>query len=172
MASENLKERQRKRPMRTKKNYNRPVDPDPIYQSIPVAKLINRVMRDGKKTVAQKQVYTALRLVAEKTKQDELLVLETALENITPKIEVRSRRIGGAAYQVPTPVKGKRAFALAIRWLVTEAGKRSNSEFHTYAEKLATEIIDAANNQGGAIQKKLTMHKMAEANKAFAHFRW
>lgn len=158
--------------MRTKKNYNRSIDPDPLYQSIPVAKLINRVMRDGKKTVAQKQVYDALKLVATKSKQDELMVLETALENITPKIEVRSRRVGGAAYQVPTPVKGKRAFALAIRWLVQEAQKRPNAEFHTFAEKLAVEILDAANNQGGAIQKKLTMHKMAEANKAFAHFRW
>lgn len=129
-------------------------------------------MRDGKKSVAQKQVYSALDLVATKTKQDGLMVLETALENITPKIEVRSRRVGGAAYQVPTPVRGKRAFALAIRWLVTESQKRPNAEFHTFAEKLAAEIMDAANNQGSAIQKKLTMHKMAEANKAFAHFRW
>lgn len=158
--------------MRTKKNYNREITLDPIYQSMAISKLINRVMIDGKKTIAEKQVYTALNLVNQKTKQDSLLVFETALENITPKIEVRSRRVGGAAYQVPTPVKGKRAFALAIRWLVIEAEKRPNSEFHTFAEKLATEIIDAANNQGGSIQKKLTMHKMAEANKAFAHFRW
>lgn len=158
--------------MRTKKNYNRQITPDPIFNSVPVAKLINRVMSDGKKTVAEKQVYMALKLVNEKTKQDGLMVFETALENITPKIEVRSRRVGGAAYQVPTPVKGKRAFALAIRWLVLEAEKRPNTEFHTYAEKLAAEIMDAANNQGGSIQKKLTMHKMAEANKAFAHFRW
>jgi small subunit ribosomal protein S7 len=158
--------------MRTKKNYNRDVAPDTIYQSIPVTKLINRVMRDGKKAVAEKQVYTAIELVTTKTKQNGLMVLETALENITPKIEVRSRRVGGAAYQVPTPVRGKRAFALAIRWLVTESQKRPNAEFHTFAEKLAAEIMDAATNQGSAIQKKLTMHKMAEANKAFAHFRW
>jgi small subunit ribosomal protein S7 len=129
-------------------------------------------MMSGKKTVAEHQVYAALDIVSAKTKQDGVEQFELALENITPKIEVRSRRVGGAAYQVPTPVKGKRAFALAIRWLVLEAQKRPSSEFHTFAEKLAAEIIDAANNQGGAIQKKLTMHKMAEANKAFAHFRW
>lgn len=158
--------------MRTKKNYNRDVELDPIYQSISITKLINRVMKDGKKAVAEKQVYAAIKLIADKTKQDGLMVFDQALENITPKIEVRSRRIGGAAYQVPTPVKGKRAFALAIRWLVLEATKRPNGEFHTFAEKLAAEIMDAVNNQGGAIQKKLTMHKMAEANKAFAHFRW
>jgi small subunit ribosomal protein S7 len=158
--------------MRTKKNYVRDVAPDAKYNSDSVTKLINRVMRDGKKTVAEKQVYNALDMVTTKANQDGIEVFENALENITPKIEVRSRRIGGAAYQVPTPVKGKRAFALAIRWLVLESQKRANSEFHTFAEKLAAEILDAANNQGGAIQKKLTMHKMAEANKAFAHFRW
>lgn len=158
--------------MRTKKNYHRPIEPDPIYQSEAITKLINRVMRDGKKSVAEKQVYKALEIIKAKTKQDGLLMFETAIENITPKIEVRSRRVGGAAYQVPTPVKGKRAFALAIRWLVMESQKRSNVEYHTFAEKLAAEIMDAASNQGGSIQKKLTMHKMAEANKAFAHFRW
>jgi small subunit ribosomal protein S7 len=158
--------------MRTKKNYNREVTPDPIFQSVAITKLVNRVMQDGKKTIAEKQVYNSIKIIEQKTKQDGLMVFETALENITPKIEVRSRRVGGAAYQVPTPVKGKRAFALAIRWLVLEADKRPNKEFHTYAEKLAAEVIDAANNQGGAVQKKLTMHKMAEANKAFAHFRW
>jgi len=121
--------------MRTKKNYNRDIEPDQIFQSVPVAKLINRVMIDGKKVVAEKQVYNSLNLVAKQTKQDGLLVFETALENITPKIEVRSRRVGGASYQVPTPVKGKRAFALAIRWLVLEAGKPPTSEIHTLAEK-------------------------------------
>jgi len=158
--------------MRTKKNYLREVIADPKYNSDSVTKLINRVMRDGKKTVAENLVYKAIDIIQEKTKQNGIEVFEIALENITPKIEVRSRRVGGAAYQVPTPVKGKRAFALAIRWLVLEAQKRSNSEYHTFADKLAVEIIDAANSQGGAIQKKLTMHKMAEANKAFAHFRW
>lgn len=158
--------------MRTKNNYHKDIIPDSVYHSTSVTKLINRVMKDGKKTIAEKQVYNAIKIVADKTKQDGLLVLDTALENITPKIEVRSRRVGGAAYQVPTPVKGKRAFALAIRWLVIEATKRPNSENHTFADKLSAELIDAYNNQGGSIQKKLTMHKMAEANKAFAHFRW
>lgn len=158
--------------MRTKKNYTREIVPDTKFNSIPVNKLINRVMRDGKKTVAEKEVYEALDIIKQKTNQDGLIIFDQAIENITPKIEVRSRRIGGAAYQVPTPVKGKRAFALAIRWLVLESQKRSNGEFHSFAEKLAAELMDAANNQGAAIQKKLTMHKMAEANKAFAHFRW
>jgi small subunit ribosomal protein S7 len=158
--------------MRTKKNYHRPIDPDAIYQSEAITKLINRVMRDGKKSVAEKQVYLALDIIKTKTKQDGVLIFETAIENITPKIEVRSRRVGGAAYQVPTPVKGKRAFALAIRWLVMESQKRSSAEYRTFADKLAAELMDAASNQGGSIQKKLTMHKMAEANKAFAHFRW
>jgi small subunit ribosomal protein S7 len=158
--------------MRTKKNYTKEVTPDLKYNSTSVTKLINRVMKDGKKSVAQTQVYNALEIIKEKTHQNEIEVFDAALESIVPKIEVRSRRVGGAAYQVPTPVKGKRAFALAVRWLVLEAAKRSNSEFHTFADKLAAELLDAASNQGGAVQKKLTMHKMAEANKAFAHFRW
>jgi small subunit ribosomal protein S7 len=156
--------------MRTKKNYNRDVIPDLKYNSVSVAKLINRVMVNGKKSVAEALVYEAFEIVKQKTNQDGVEQFDLALENITPKIEVRSRRVGGAAYQVPTPVKGKRAFALAIRWLVLESKKRPNSEFHTFSEKLAAEIMDAASNQGGSIQKKLTMHKMAEANKAFAHF--
>ena len=94
------------------------------------------------------------------------------MKNITPQMEVRSRRVGGAAYQVPMPVKSHRSTALAIRWLVQETNKRSNKEFHTFKEKLAAELIDASNNQGGAIQRKHTTHKMADANKAFAHFRW
>ena len=158
--------------MRTKKNYSKPIVPDVKYSSTSVTKLINRVMKDGKKSVAEKQVYLAMDIIKSKTNQESLEVFDLALENIVPKIEVRSRRVGGAAYQVPTPVKGKRAFALAVRWLVIEAHKRPNSEYHTFAEKLAAELMDAASNQGGAIQKKLTMHKMAEANKAFAHFRW
>lgn len=158
--------------MRTKKNYNREIDADLKYNSVSVAKLINRVMVNGKKTVAESLVYEAFDIIEQKTKQNGADQFELALENITPKIEVRSRRVGGAAYQVPTPVKGKRAFALAIRWLVLESQKRSSHDYHTFAEKLATEIMDAASNQGGSIQKKLTMHKMAEANKAFAHFRW
>lgn len=150
----------------------REVVPDVKYNSVAVSKLINRVMKSGKKTAAQTQVYQALDIVAADTHQDALETLETALKNITPQMEVRSRRVGGAAYQVPMPVRGPRASALAIRWLVTEASKRSNSEFHSFGAKLAAEIKDALENSGGAIQKKLTSHKMAEANKAFAHFRW
>jgi small subunit ribosomal protein S7 len=158
--------------MRTKKVKLRTIEPDPIYHSTAVTKLVNRVMKAGKKSIAQKQVYGALDILKEKTQQNPLEVFDTAMGNIMPKIEVRSRRVGGAAYQVPTPVRAHRASSLALRWLVIEANKRSNSEFKTFSEKLAAEILDAVENQGGSIQKKLTAHKMAEANKAFAHFRW
>ena len=129
-------------------------------------------MIDGKKAVAENNVYGAMDIIKEKTKKDPLEVLEVALKNITPQMEVRSRRVGGAAYQVPMPVKTHRGNSLAVRWLVTEAQKLPNKEYHTYKEKLATEIIDAYNNEGRAIQKKITSQKMADANKAFAHFRW
>jgi len=145
---------------------------DLIYQSRLVSRLINRVMKDGKKSVAQKQVYQAFELIKEKTKQHPLEVFTKALENVKPKMEVRPRRIGGAAYQVPMPVRGDRRESLAIRWLVLYARQRSNSEYHHFYEKLAAEILDAAQNQGGAVKKKEEVHRMAEANKAFAHFRW
>lgn len=145
---------------------------DPVYNNRQISKLINRVMRNGKKSVAARQVYQALELVKQASQQDPLGVFEQAIRQITPQMEVRSRRVGGAAYQVPMPVKGPRGFSLAIRWLVTEANKRQNKEFHSYAEKLAAELLDAIKGEGGAVQKKLTFHKMAEANKAFAHFRW
>jgi len=148
------------------------VPEDLIYQSRLVTKLINRVMRNGKKEVAQKQVYRAFDLVKEKTKLEPILVFNKALENVKPSMEVRPRRIGGAAYQVPMPVKGERKESLAIRWLVLAAQARPNKEYHTFAEKLAAELIDAFNNTGGAVKKKEDTHKMAEANKAFAHFRW
>lgn len=158
--------------MRGSRPKRRPVETDAVYGSKRVSKLINRIMIDGKKSVAQRLVYQALDQIKNQTKQDPLEVFEEALKNITPQMEVRSRRVGGAAYQVPVPVKTQRGSSLAIRWLVTEANKRSNKEFHTFAEKLAAEILDAYNNQGGAIQRKITSHKMADANKAFAHFRW
>lgn len=158
--------------MRAKRANNREVTPDPRYKSTKVAKLINYIMYDGKKTAAQKQVYTALELVAEKTKQKPLDVFDDVINQITPQVEVRSRRIGGAAYQVPMPVRPKRGQTLAMRWLVQEARKRSNKEYHTFAEKLAAEMTDAVQGLGGAIARKDTAHKMAEANKAFAHFRW
>jgi len=158
--------------MRTKKARIREVLPDAKYGSVLVTKLINRSMFDGKKSVAQKQVYDALELAAGKTKKQPVETLEAAIQNITPQMEVRSRRVGGASYQVPMPVQPRRASSLAVRWLVLESNKRSSKEFHSYAEKLAAEILDAIENVGGAIEKKLTSHRMAEANKAFSHFRW
>jgi len=158
--------------MRSKRATIREVQPDLKYRSVKVARLINYVMLDGKKSIAQKQVYNALELLAEKTGQPALDVLDEALRNITPQMEVRSRRVGGAAYQVPMPVKGRRGTSLSMRWVVEEANKRSSKEFHSFGEKLAAELIDALGNQGGSIQRKDTSHRMAEANKAFAHFRW
>ncbi len=158
--------------MRSKRAPRRPIQPDFKYNSVEVAKLINRSMRNGKKSVAEKHVYRALEIVRQQLKKDELEVLQTALNNIKPKMEVRSRRVGGAAYQVPMPVSPRRQFSLSIRWLVTFANKRPNSTYHTYADKLAAEIIDAYKGEGGAIKKREDTHKMAEANKAFAHFRW
>jgi len=158
--------------MRAKKTKKREITPDLLYNSNQVTRLINRSMKSGKKAVAQKQIYASFDLIKKNTKKDPLEVFEIALKNITPQMEVRSRRVGGAAYQVPIPVKGNRGSSLAIRWLVLEARKRSNKDHRTYAEKLAAELIDAYQNQGGAIQRKLGSHKMADANKAFAHFRW
>lgn len=158
--------------MRTKRAKKRSIKPDPIYNSYQVSKLINRIMQRGKKSIAQKNVYDAFDIIKKKTNKDPLEVFDTAIDQITPKMEVRSRRVGGAAYQVPMPVRGPRSFSLAVRWLILEANKRPNKEHHTFAEKLAAEIIDATNGEGGAIQRKTTSHKMADANKAFAHFRW
>lgn len=158
--------------MRAKKAPVRTIQPDPIYGSTKVAKLINYVMYDGKRTVAEKQVYLALEQIADSMKKKPLEVLDMVLDAVTPQMEVRSRRVGGAAYQVPMPVRDKRGFSLAIRWLVQEARKRSNREYHSFAEKLIAEMTDALNEQGGAMQRKNTSHRMADANKAFAHFRW
>jgi small subunit ribosomal protein S7 len=158
--------------MRAKKPNNPKVYPDPRYNSLEVAKLINRVMIAGKKSVAEKLVYSAMDIVADKTKEKALDVLLASLGNIKPKTEVRSRRIGGAAYQVPMPVSPRRQFSLSIRWLVQYAETRSNADNHTFADKLAGEIIDAYHNTGAAIKKRDDIHRMAEANKAFAHFRW
>jgi small subunit ribosomal protein S7 len=146
--------------------------PDPIYGNESITKLINRVMLDGKKSVAQKEVYRAFEKIAKETNEDPVAVFLRAMENIKPTMEVRSRRIGGAAYQVPMAVRGKRQESLGIRWLVDVSRSRSNSEYHTYAEKLAAEILDAAKGEGGAVKKRLEVEKIAEANRAFAHFRW
>ena len=158
--------------MRSKAANIKRVEGDVRYNSLEVAKIINRAMIDGKKIVAEKQVYKAMDIIAEKTGQKALDVLMTALNNIKPKTEVRSRRIGGAAYQVPMPVSPRRQFSMSIRWLIEFSNKRSNSEYHTYGEKLAAEIMDAYNGQGATIKKRDDVHRMADANKAFAHFRW
>jgi small subunit ribosomal protein S7 len=158
--------------MRGKKAKKKLIPPDPVYQSRLVMRLINCVMKDGKKSIAMNQTYKAMSLIEEKTKKPALEILRLALENIKPNMEVRSRRIGGAAYQVPIPVKGDRRESLAIRWLLLAAKARPNKEYHHFYEKMAAEILDALKNEGAAIKKKETVHKMAEANKAFAHFRW
>lgn len=158
--------------MRAKQASVRKVIGDAKYNSLEVSKLINRVMLDGKKSVAEKQVYRAIELIADKTKRDGLEALKTALTTIAPKMEVRSRRIGGAAYQVPMPVSPRRQFSLGIRWLVTFAEARSNKDYHSFAEKLSAEVVDALNGIGGAIKKRDDVHRMADANKAFSHFRW
>ena len=148
------------------------VKPDPIYGSVVLSKLINSIMRSGKKSVAEKQVYKALEIVKEKENTEPLHVFKQALDNIRPSMEVKTRRVGGAAYQVPTPVRGRRKESLAIRWLISESRAKSNSEFHTFADKLASEIIDASKGEGGAMKKKIDTEKQAEANRAFSHFRW
>ncbi|GAB4026118.1 MAG: 30S ribosomal protein S7 [Candidatus Microgenomates bacterium] len=158
--------------MRSKSANLRTVSVDDKYKSLEVAKLINRVMKNGKRTIARQLVYNALDIVEAKTKQKAIDVLMLALNTIKPKTEVRSRRIGGAAYQVPMPVSPRRQFSLSIRWLVEYAKARSNSEFHSFGEKLAAEIMDAAQGLGASIKKRDDVHRMAEANKAFSHFRW
>jgi small subunit ribosomal protein S7 len=144
---------------------------DPLFGNKLLARFINRVMRDGEKTVAQNQVYKAFELIKEKN-LDPLTVFQTAMNNVSPRMEVRPRRVGGASYQVPTEVRGDRKISLAIRWLIGAARSRPNKQFHTFAEKLATELTDAYNNTGDAIRKRDLMHRNAEANKAFSHFRW
>jgi small subunit ribosomal protein S7 len=158
--------------MRSKPAQIRKTLPDPVYGSLMITKLINNVMLSGKKNPAQKQIYGAMEILKEKTGQEPIQVFDTAMENIRPQMEVRARRIGGAAYQVPTPVRGVRRDSLAIRWLITAARARPSSEFHSFSGKIAAELLDALNNTGAAVKKKLDTHRMAEANKAFAHFRW
>jgi len=143
---------------------------DPLYGDFVVAKLISRSMYDGKKSVAQGQVYKAFELI--KKEGDPLAMFRQAIGNIRPSMEVRPRRVGGAAYQVPMPVRGPRQESLAIRWMVEAARSRSNSQYHTFGEKLAAEITDAVKGEGGAVKKREDMERVAEANRAFAHFRW
>jgi small subunit ribosomal protein S7 len=157
--------------MRHKKVVKRKTEPDVIYNSVTVAKLINYIMFDGKKTVAQKQVYDSFELLKQKG-EDPLGIFEKALSNVGPKVEVKARRVGGANYQVPVEVKAERRLALSLRWLIEAAGKRPNKEYHTFAEKLAAEILDASQNSGEAVRKRELALRQAEANKAFSSFRW
>jgi len=147
------------------------VSPDPIYKNRMITKLVNRIMRDGKKSVAQKEVYSAMDIIKEKG-EDPIKIFSRAIENIKPTMEVRARRVGGAAYQVPVQVRGPRKESLAIRWLVFATQAKSNSEFHSFGAKLASELMDASNNEGGAVKKRLEIEKIADANRAFSHFRW
>ena len=155
--------------MRKRQAVKRDVLPDPIYKSKVVTKLINQIMRDGKKGTAQKILYESFEIIREKTKKEPMEVFEEAMNNIKPALEVKSRRVGGANYQVPVEVKPERAQALAFRWLINYARLRNG---HSMAENLANEIIDAASGTGASVKKKDDTHKMAEANKAFAHYRW
>ena len=155
--------------MRKRRAEKRDVLADPIYNSKLVTKLINQIMLDGKKGTAQTILYDAFDIVKEKTGKDPMEVFEAAMENIKPALEVKSRRVGGANYQVPIEVRGDRAQALALRWLVNYARLRGG---HSMAENLANEIMDAAEGTGAAVKKREETHRMAEANKAFAHYRW
>ena len=155
--------------MRKKRAVKRDVLADPMYNSKLVTKLINQIMLDGKKGTAQKILYEAFDMVKEKTGKEPMEVFESAMANIKPALEVKSRRVGGANYSVPVEIKGDRAQALALRWLVNYSRLRGG---HSMADNLANEIIDASNGTGAAVKKREDTHKMAEANKAFAHYRW
>ena len=155
--------------MRQRRATKRDVLADPIYNSKVVTKLVNHIMKDGKKGTAQNIIYDAFDIVKEKTGEEAMVVFEKAMNNIKPALEVKSRRVGGANYQVPVEVKPDRAQALAFRWLAQYARLRNG---HSMAENLANEIIDASNGTGAAVKKREDTHRMAEANKAFAHYRW
>jgi len=153
--------------MRGRKASKRSIVPDPKYSNIPVAKFMNYLMRRGKKSIAQRAVYDCFTMIGERQKQDPLTVFDAAIRNVSPVLEVKSRRIGGANFQVPIPVRGERRYMLACRWIIEAAKQHKGSPI---AQKLTQEIIDAAGNQGAAVKKKMDVHKMAEANRAFAHF--
>ena len=153
--------------MRKKEKHE--ISPDPVYDSITVAKFINQVMKRGKKTIARKIVYGTFDIIKTKTQKEPLEVFEGALNNTKPLVEVRPKRVGGATYQVPRPVAPERAFALAVRWILDAARSKKGKSMK---EKLAEEMISASKNEGAAIKKKENTHRMAEANRAFAHFAW
>jgi small subunit ribosomal protein S7 len=147
----------------------RDIEPDPIYQNPLVTQLINKILLAGKKTLAERIVYQALETISERTSNDPVITLKRAVENARPLLEVRSRRVGGATYQVPVEVRPNRGTTLALRWLVNYSRARREQ---TMAERLVGELMDAANGQGSSVKRREDMHKMAEANKAFAHYRW
>jgi small subunit ribosomal protein S7 len=147
----------------------RDVEPDPIYQNPLVTQLINKVLLHGKKSVAERAVYKALEVISERTQNDPAITLKRAVENARPMLEVKSRRVGGASYQVPVEVRPNRGTTLALRWLVNYSRARKENSM---AERLVGELMDAANGQGASVKRREDMHKMAEANKAFAHYRW
>ncbi len=148
---------------------HREVEPDPVYQNPLVTQLINKVLLDGKKSLAERTVYKALEVISERTANDPVLTLKKAVENVRPMLEVRSRRVGGANYQVPVEVRPNRGTTLALRWIVNNSRNRKE---HSMAERLVGEIMDAASGQGVSVKRREDMHKMAEANRAFAHYRW
>lgn len=147
----------------------REIHPDPIYHSILVSQVVNKILSRGKKTLAERIVYDALDIISEKNGGDALGILKKAIENTKPELEVRSRRVGGATYQVPVEIKGRRATTLSIRWIVSYSRKRREK---TMAQRLANELMDAANGVGASVKRREDLHKMAESNKAFAHYRW
>ncbi|NLM97941.1 MAG: 30S ribosomal protein S7 [Halanaerobiaceae bacterium] len=155
--------------MRKNRAEERKIDPDPIYSDVIAAKMINKLMLDGEKSLAENIFYDALDLIKEKTEEEGIDVLKRALDNVMPTVEVKSRRVGGSNYQVPVEVNERRRLSLGIRWIIDAARKRGE---RTMTERYANELIDAANNTGGAVKKKEEVHRMAEANRAFAHYRW
>ena len=154
---------------RKKRKQKREIMPDPVYSNVLVNKLINQVMRQGKKTIARKIVYRAFDIIKEKSKKEPLEIFEKALQNASPLLEVKPKRVGGATYQVPREVKGERRITLAMRWIINAAKAKKGKPMR---EKLAEELMAAAKNEGAAIKKKEDTHRMAEANRAFAHFAW
>lgn len=154
---------------RQKKRKKHSISPDPLYNSVIVSKFINQIMRRGKKTIAQKIVYRTFEIIKEKTKKDPLEVFDLAIQNASPLLEVKPKRVGGATYQVPREVRGERRITLAMRWIISAAKSKKGKPMR---EKLAEELILASRNEGAAIKKKEDTHRMAEANRAFAHFAW
>ena len=145
------------------------LNPDPVYNSLSVSKFTNMIMLDGKKRVAERILYSALEILAKNNKEDPITMMDKALQNVSPSVEVKSRRVGGSNYQVPVEVNTKRKQSLAMRWILEAADKRNEK---TMKNKLAAELLDAYDNKGSAVKKREDVHKMAEANKAFAHYRW